>query len=1028
MFPNEPGITNASSFSGGGGGGGAVDSVNGQTGVVVLTKSDIGLANVDNTSDANKPISTAVAAALALKAPLASPAFTGTATFNQILMPATVSPAVSLRMNDTDSGMGSDGDGIIFWSTNGTERLRLTAGSLASTLPISAPNFVYPSQAQGLFLASPQGGAGVPVFRAIGTAEISSSQIAFPFVIPNGASETDPQLKSDSDTGLAFPSDGLFNSINNNVVTMRWAPGLVESAVDFLAPNATITNLLTADFATINSDLLVSNDAHVVGALTVDGDGNFGNVNLTTINGSAYPPAIPTGTNNTFLAYDPSGVVFSAPHLQYLDTAANTDVIYSNTNTSVTANYRAFTSDVSGTVGANLTGYRFSSTADAASDFFGADIGSSGLVGASSYGMRFQSNSDITQNFNGAALGSSGLIGGDFLGVGVNNSGVISGNFRAFTVNNQATSVDTHSVLSSVNTGDVTNNFAGISMQNSGNVGGNLGFLDLSTLNGATITGDVQMIHISSDSTVTGNETLMNVHSGAAVTGNKTGFGLQLQGSAANATGVYIDMNGVTSPNQKAGLTVNNGSVNAGYNADTAEFTPNFFGSIHTLGGNLRISSGFPLLATPFFGNNFGHGITFDDDYTADNLLGAGNSLGFSVNGFLNQMIGATGKTLDTVNYMFAAGSNPSGDGHVVNINMFRTAGFVNAGGAMTADNLRGFYVDPAFDGSITTTNKWGFINASSTNNWMKGSLVLGGTTGLPGGAFALDVTGGSTMSGDLTVVGTANLGNGSNATTQSPGDNSSLLATTSYVDTAVGAVSGITALTGDVTASGSGSVAATLATVNPSPGTYGSATNSITLATNGKGLITSISDTPIQIAESQVTSLVADLAAKQSTTLTDAHILVGNGSNVAADVAVSGDVTLANTGAFTLATSGVSAGTYTKITVDAKGRATVGANLAYTDVPTSTPQNVSGTTTASAATPNYFGDTSGGAFTLTLPAAASNSGKIIFVKNITFGGSNDITIARTGADTIDGGTSDTVTPGDGRQYISNGTNWFLMM
>ena len=34
--------------SGGGGGGGAVDSVNGKTGTVVLTKSDIGLGSVDN--------------------------------------------------------------------------------------------------------------------------------------------------------------------------------------------------------------------------------------------------------------------------------------------------------------------------------------------------------------------------------------------------------------------------------------------------------------------------------------------------------------------------------------------------------------------------------------------------------------------------------------------------------------------------------------------------------------------------------------------------------------------------------------------------------------------------------------------------------------------------------------------------------------------------------------------------------------------------------------------------------------------
>lgn len=52
----------------GGGGGGAVDSVNAKTGVVVLTKSDIGLSNADNTSDANKPVSTATQTALNLKA------------------------------------------------------------------------------------------------------------------------------------------------------------------------------------------------------------------------------------------------------------------------------------------------------------------------------------------------------------------------------------------------------------------------------------------------------------------------------------------------------------------------------------------------------------------------------------------------------------------------------------------------------------------------------------------------------------------------------------------------------------------------------------------------------------------------------------------------------------------------------------------------------------------------------------------------------------------------------------------------
>src|SRR5690606_16406421 len=44
--------------------GAPVQSVNGDTGVVVLDKSDVGLGNVDNTSDLNKPISTATQTAL----------------------------------------------------------------------------------------------------------------------------------------------------------------------------------------------------------------------------------------------------------------------------------------------------------------------------------------------------------------------------------------------------------------------------------------------------------------------------------------------------------------------------------------------------------------------------------------------------------------------------------------------------------------------------------------------------------------------------------------------------------------------------------------------------------------------------------------------------------------------------------------------------------------------------------------------------------------------------------------------------
>ncbi len=59
------------------------------------------------------------------------------------------------------------------------------------------------------------------------------------------------------------------------------------------------------------------------------------------------------------------------------------------------------------------------------------------------------------------------------------------------------------------------------------------------------------------------------------------------------------------------------------------------------------------------------------------------------------------------------------------------------------------------------------------------------------------------------------------------------------------------------------------------------------------------------------------------SSTLTDTNIFVGNSSNVATGVALSGDATLADTGALTLATVNSNVGTFTNATVqaDAKGR-----------------------------------------------------------------------------------------------------------
>lgn len=77
-----------------------VDFFGGVTGV---TKAMVGLGSVDNTSDAAKPVSTAQQTALDLKAPLASPAFTGDATISGRL--ALGATAVTARLGVTDGGL-----------------------------------------------------------------------------------------------------------------------------------------------------------------------------------------------------------------------------------------------------------------------------------------------------------------------------------------------------------------------------------------------------------------------------------------------------------------------------------------------------------------------------------------------------------------------------------------------------------------------------------------------------------------------------------------------------------------------------------------------------------------------------------------------------------------------------------------------------------------------------------------------------------------------------------------------------------
>jgi hypothetical protein len=104
----------------------AVTSVNGYTGTVVLGKADVGLGNVDNTSDLNKPVSTATQTALNLKANLASPTLTGTPTA------PTATPGTNTTQLATTAFVADAVSTADEWTRTGTTLAPKTAGDVVA--------------------------------------------------------------------------------------------------------------------------------------------------------------------------------------------------------------------------------------------------------------------------------------------------------------------------------------------------------------------------------------------------------------------------------------------------------------------------------------------------------------------------------------------------------------------------------------------------------------------------------------------------------------------------------------------------------------------------------------------------------------------------------------------------------------------------------------------------------------------------------------------------------------------------------
>jgi len=193
------------------------------------------------------------------------------------------------------------------------------------------------------------------------------------------------------------------------------------------------------------------------------------------------------------------------------------------------------------------------------------------------------------------------------------------------------------------------------------------------------------------------------------------------------------------------------------------------------------------------------------------------------------------------------------------------------------ATNYNTQWVNPAAgSGTVTSVNGTGSngVTVSGGPITNSGSLTIGLGAITPTSVASAGSVTGSNLSGTNTGDQTSVTGNAGTATTLQTGRTLAITGDLAYTSPTFNGSTNVTA-------------AGTLATVNSNVGTFGSASSVSSQTVNAKGLTTAASSIPIQIAESQVTNLVTDLAAKQgSLTLTTtgtsgAATLVANTLNI---------------------------------------------------------------------------------------------------------------------------------------------------
>lgn len=374
---------------------------------------------------------------------------------------------------------------------------------------------------------------------------------------------------------------------------------------------------------------------------------------------------------------------------------------------------------------------------------------SNGTIGDNFLGVQLFTQADVTNSFTMYQGNNSGDIGQNFQGLDVSlGDCTVGANFNGAILN-----VGNNAVI----TGSAT--WLGLYTSSSSTIGNGANVINIGFE--ADITNDANFINGYSNGDITGNARVLNfsyqglanshtgifLNFGGTSTTSAQGIVINGSGTAANITGADINLSSMASSNQKVGMSINDGALSVFSNFDTAILpaSPGFF-QHNQIGGNYHVASGSPTTGTLVFGNNLGVSGVFEDDMGPD---GFGGFLGFTMNGIASQIVVADTKTVDTYNLMLAGAQVPTGivptdGGTITNVSLFRALGFLPAGGSIVMDNVYAFRADVLI--SQFATNTWGlWVGDTNAENYMAKSLKIGGVVDtVQNSDIALEVEGGA--------------------------------------------------------------------------------------------------------------------------------------------------------------------------------------------------------------------------------------------------------------------------------------------